>query len=151
METAVLPQLRSEDVILEHGDQQCNKVSVFDGPPGGGSLRRLPLSGRVGVGDRAMTRRPKPLPGDGVPQAVYALTECVQRRLMAHLQGTGLHWGLRRLLQELWIADGLSQAELATPCARARRAPRTCSSTSSAAAGSSDAATRMTTASPAST
>ena len=113
METAVLPQLRSEDLILEHGDQQCNKVSVFDGPPGGGSLRWLPLSGRVGVGDRAMTRRPKPLPGDGVPQAVYALTERIQRRLMAHLQGTGLHWGLRRILQELWIQDGLSQAELA--------------------------------------
>ncbi|MDD5264435.1 MAG: MarR family winged helix-turn-helix transcriptional regulator [Candidatus Bipolaricaulis sp.] len=60
-----------------------------------------------------MARRPKPLPGDGVPQAAYALTECIQRRLMAHLRGTGLHWGLRRLLQELWIADGLSQAELA--------------------------------------
>jgi DNA-binding MarR family transcriptional regulator len=60
-----------------------------------------------------MARRPKPLPGDGVPQAVYALTECVQRRLMTHLQGTGLHWGLRRLLQELWIQDGLSQADLA--------------------------------------
>jgi len=44
---------------------------------------------------------------------VYALTERIQRRLMAHFQGTGLHWGLRRILQELWIQDGLSQAELA--------------------------------------
>lgn len=48
-----------------------------------------------------------------MPQAVYALTERIQRRLMTHLQATGLHWGLRRILQELWIQDGLSQAELA--------------------------------------
>lgn len=44
---------------------------------------------------------------------VYALTECIQRRLLTHFAGTGLHWGLRRILQELWIADGLSQADLA--------------------------------------
>ena len=44
---------------------------------------------------------------------MYALTECIHHRRRAHLRGTGLHWGLRRLLQELWIADGLSQAELA--------------------------------------
>jgi DNA-binding MarR family transcriptional regulator len=44
---------------------------------------------------------------------VYALTECIQRRLLTHFAGTRLHWGLKRILQELWIADGLSQAELA--------------------------------------
>jgi DNA-binding MarR family transcriptional regulator len=67
----------------------------------------------VGAGDPSMTRRRSPLPGEGIPQAVYALTECIQGRLMVLFQGTGLHWGLRRLLQELWITDGLSQAELA--------------------------------------
>lgn len=60
-----------------------------------------------------MTRRASPLPGEGIPQTVYALTECIQRRLSTHFAGTGLHWGLKRILQELWIADGLSQAELA--------------------------------------
>jgi len=60
-----------------------------------------------------MTRRPQPLPGEGIPQSAYALTEGIQRRLMVLFRGTGLHWGLRRILQELWIADGLSQAELA--------------------------------------
>jgi len=32
---------------------------------------------------------------------------------MVLFKGTGLHWGLRRILQELWIRDGLSQVELA--------------------------------------
>lgn len=113
METAVLPQLRSEGSILGHGDRQCNKVSVFEGSQGDDSLRRFPPSSRVDTGDRAMMRRPTPLPGEGIPQTVYALTERIQRRLMTHLQGTGLHWGLRRVLQELWIQDGLSQTELA--------------------------------------
>jgi DNA-binding MarR family transcriptional regulator len=60
-----------------------------------------------------MTQRPSPLPGQGIPQTVYLLTECIQQRLMTHFAGTGLHWGLRRILQKLWIADGLSQADLA--------------------------------------
>ncbi len=60
-----------------------------------------------------MVQRPAPLPGEGIPQAVYALTENIQRRLTVHFQGMGLHWGLRRILQQLWIADGLSQVQLA--------------------------------------
>ncbi|MEW5826722.1 MAG: MarR family transcriptional regulator [Candidatus Bipolaricaulota bacterium] len=60
-----------------------------------------------------MTQRHSPLPGEGITQTVYALTECIQRRLLTHFAGTGLHWGLKRILQKLWIADGLSQAELA--------------------------------------
>lgn len=60
-----------------------------------------------------MTQRRSPLPGEGIPQSAYALTELIQQRLMTHFAGTGLHWGLKRILQKLWIADGLSQAELA--------------------------------------
>lgn len=60
-----------------------------------------------------MAERPSPLPGEGVPQSVYALTETIQKRLMVHMSGKGLHWGLRRILQELWLRDGLSQVELA--------------------------------------
>jgi len=60
-----------------------------------------------------MRERSTPLPGDGVAQAVYAVTERVQQRLMAHFRGTNLHWGLRRILQQLWIEDGRSQVELA--------------------------------------
>jgi len=69
---------------------------------------------RIGCcGDPTVTNRPAPLPGQGTPQTVYAVTECIQNRLMKHFEGTGLHWGLRRILQRLWMADGLSQAELA--------------------------------------
>jgi DNA-binding MarR family transcriptional regulator len=64
-------------------------------------------------GDGSMMERQTPLPGDGIPQTIYALTEMIQRRLMVLFKGTGLHWGLRRILQRLWIEDGLSQAELA--------------------------------------
>jgi len=58
-------------------------------------------------------KQPSPLPGEGIPQALYGLAARIQKRLMTHFRGTSLHWGLRRILQELWIADGLSQAELA--------------------------------------
>ena len=52
------------------------------------------------------------LPGDGIPQRLYLLTYQIERRVRAHFRGTGLHWGLRRILQRLWIEDGLSQKEL---------------------------------------
>lgn len=60
-----------------------------------------------------MDDRGASLPGDGIPQTLFALTEIVQRRLMVLFKETGLHWGLRRILQRLWMEDGLSQAELA--------------------------------------
>ena len=53
------------------------------------------------------------LPGEGIPQALYALTHLVEQRLRRHFRGTHLHWGLRRILQQLWLRDGLSQKELA--------------------------------------
>lgn len=53
------------------------------------------------------------LPGDGIPQTLYSLTYSVEQRIRQHFRGTKLHWGLRRLLQQLWLQDGLSQRELA--------------------------------------
>jgi len=52
------------------------------------------------------------LPGDGIPQQLYALIHLVERRVQRHFRGTGLHWGLRRILQQLFLRDGLSQKEL---------------------------------------
>ncbi|UCF10806.1 MAG: MarR family transcriptional regulator [Candidatus Bipolaricaulota bacterium] len=53
------------------------------------------------------------LPGDGIPQSLYELTSHVERRLWTHFRGARLHWGLRRILQQLWLRDGLSQKEIA--------------------------------------
>ncbi len=60
-----------------------------------------------------MGERKTPLPGAGIPQTAYALVACVQRRLMPLFAGSGLHWGLRRILQQLWMEDGVSQVDLA--------------------------------------
>ena len=57
---------------------------------------------------------PRPtLPGAGLPQALYEAVSCLEGRIQVHFRGTRLHWGLRRILQQLWVQDGLSQAELA--------------------------------------
>jgi DNA-binding MarR family transcriptional regulator len=53
------------------------------------------------------------MPGDGLPQALYDAVTFIEARVAVHFRGTGLHWGLRRILQQLWVRDGLSQAELA--------------------------------------
>ena len=53
------------------------------------------------------------LPGEGLPQTLFSLVWPVERRIRRHFRGTNLHWGLRRLLQRLWLADGLSQRQLA--------------------------------------
>ena len=53
------------------------------------------------------------MPGEGLPQLLYDAVSSLERRVAVHLRGTGLHWGLRRLLQHLFIEDGLSQSELA--------------------------------------
>ncbi len=60
-----------------------------------------------------MSEREATMPGEGVPQTIYTLTRCLERRLAHHFRETGLHWGLRRILQRLWLEDGLSQSELA--------------------------------------
>jgi len=52
------------------------------------------------------------LPGEGVPQTLFSLVWAVEQRLRRHFHGTNLHWGLRRILQRLWLEDGLSQREL---------------------------------------
>lgn len=53
------------------------------------------------------------MPGEGIPQMLYSLTRCLELRIRPHFRGTGLHWGLRRILQSLWVEDGRSQSELA--------------------------------------
>jgi len=53
------------------------------------------------------------LPGEGIPQTIFSLMWTVERRIRRHLRGANLHWGLRRILQRLWLEDGLSQVELA--------------------------------------
>jgi DNA-binding MarR family transcriptional regulator len=53
------------------------------------------------------------MPGDGLPQVLLDLVLLIEARIAQHFRGTKLHWGLRRVLQQLWIADGLSQKELA--------------------------------------
>jgi DNA-binding MarR family transcriptional regulator len=52
------------------------------------------------------------LPGEGVPQTLFSLVWDVERCIRRHFRGTNLHWGLRRILQRLWLQDGLSQVEL---------------------------------------
>ena len=52
------------------------------------------------------------LPGEGIPQTLFSLVWDVERRIRRHFRGTNLHWGLRRILQRLWLQDGLSQKEL---------------------------------------
>lgn len=54
----------------------------------------------------------KRLPGEGIPQTLYSLMYSVEQRIQQHFRGTKLHWGLRRILQQLWLQDGLSQKEL---------------------------------------
>ncbi len=53
------------------------------------------------------------LPGEGIPQTLFSLMWQVERRIRRHFRGTNLHWGLRRILQRLWLEDGLSQVEIA--------------------------------------
>ena len=60
-----------------------------------------------------MSSREKTMPGEGIPQTIYALARALERRILPLFQDTHLHWGLRRILQHLWLEDGLSQAELA--------------------------------------
>ncbi|MGB2984015.1 MAG: MarR family transcriptional regulator [Candidatus Bipolaricaulia bacterium] len=60
-----------------------------------------------------MTNSQHTMPGDGLPQALFDVVALLEARVAVHFRGTGLHWGLRRILQQLWIRDGLSQAELA--------------------------------------
>ena len=52
------------------------------------------------------------LPGEGIPQTLFPLVWDVERCIRRHFRGTNLHWGLRRILQRLWLQDGLSQKEL---------------------------------------
>jgi DNA-binding MarR family transcriptional regulator len=52
------------------------------------------------------------LPGERIPQTLYSLVYVIENRIRQHFHGTNLHWGLRRLLQQLWLQDGLSQKEL---------------------------------------
>jgi len=52
------------------------------------------------------------LPGEGIPQVLFSLVWDVERCIRRHFRGTNLHWGLRRILQRLWLQDGLSQVEL---------------------------------------
>ena len=59
-----------------------------------------------------MREEDRRLPGEGIPQRLFSLTFHVEKRIRMHFRGTGLHWGLRRILQRLWIEDGLSQKEL---------------------------------------
>lgn len=59
-----------------------------------------------------MREEDRRLPGVGIPQSLFSATYHVERRIRTHFQGTRLHWGLRRILQRLWIQDGLSQKEL---------------------------------------
>ena len=61
-----------------------------------------------------MTQSKHSMPGDGLPQALYDAVALLEARVTKHFRGTGLHWGLRRILQQLWAQDGLSQAELAS-------------------------------------
>lgn len=60
-----------------------------------------------------MTESRHTMPGDGLPQALLDLVVLLEARIAQHFRGTRLHWGLRRILQQLWIRDGLSQRELA--------------------------------------
>jgi len=60
-----------------------------------------------------MTEPRHTMPGDGIPQALYDVVSLLEARVNQHFRGTGLHWGLRRILQQLWVRDSLSQAELA--------------------------------------
>jgi len=61
-----------------------------------------------------MTEAKHTLPGDGLPQTLVDVVFLLEARVSKHFRGTGLHWGLRRILQQLWIRDGLSQKELAS-------------------------------------
>ncbi|MFC2095464.1 MarR family winged helix-turn-helix transcriptional regulator [Candidatus Bipolaricaulota bacterium] len=54
----------------------------------------------------------KRLPGEGIPQTLYSLMYSVEQRIQQHFRETRLHWGLRRILQQLWLQDGRSQKEL---------------------------------------
>ena len=60
-----------------------------------------------------MTEAEHTMPGDGLPQVMLDVVALLEARVAERLRGTGLHWGLRRILQQLWIRDGLSQKELA--------------------------------------
>jgi len=60
-----------------------------------------------------MSDTPHSMPGDGLPQALLDVALLIEARVAKHFRGTKLHWGLRRILQYLWIRDGLSQKELA--------------------------------------
>jgi len=53
------------------------------------------------------------LPGTGLPQTLFTLMTSIEERIHRHFCGANLHWGLRRILQRLWLEDGLSQRELA--------------------------------------
>jgi len=53
------------------------------------------------------------MPGDGLPQTLLDLVASIEARIAQHFKSTQLHWGLRRILQQLWIRDGLSQKDLA--------------------------------------
>jgi len=59
-----------------------------------------------------MTTDERWLPGEGIPQTLSSLIHLVEKRIRCHFRGTGLHWGLRRILQRLFIQDGMSQVEL---------------------------------------
>lgn len=52
------------------------------------------------------------LPGEGLPHDLFALTYQIERRIRPYFRKEKLHWGLRRILQRLWVEDGLSQKEL---------------------------------------
>jgi MarR family transcriptional regulator, organic hydroperoxide resistance regulator len=60
-----------------------------------------------------MSKHLKTMPGEGISQIAYAITRCLEQRILRLFRGTKLHWGLRRLLQQLWQQDGLSQSEVA--------------------------------------
>lgn len=52
------------------------------------------------------------LPGEGLPHELFFLTYQIERRIRPFFRKAKLHWGLRRILQRLWVEDGLSQKEL---------------------------------------
>ena len=60
-----------------------------------------------------MSKTTHTMPGDGLPQSLLDIALLIEARIAQHFKGTKLHWGLRRILQSLWIRDGLSQKELA--------------------------------------
>ena len=51
-----------------------------------------------------MSKAQHTMPGEGLPQTLFDVVWLLEARVARHFRGTGLHWGLRRILQQLWMA-----------------------------------------------